>query len=100
MQTEIVFSHVDFSYGRQDRDLIDTTGRLPRGSYVAFVGPSGAGKSTVLGLLMRFHDPTAGFIAIDGHDLRSVTLASLRSRMGVVLQENSMFNISVRENIR
>jgi ATP-binding cassette subfamily B protein len=67
---------------------------------VAFVGPSGSGKSTILNLLMRFHDPTAGFIAIDGHDLRSVTQASLRSRMGVVLQENSMFNVSVFENIR
>jgi ATP-binding cassette subfamily B protein len=64
------------------------------------VGPSGSGKSTLLNLLMRFHDPTAGFIGIDGHDLKSVTQASLRSRMGVVLQENSMFNISVRENIR
>ncbi len=54
----------------------------------------------MLNLLMRFYDPTAGFIAIDGHDLRAVTQASLRSRMGVVLQENSLFNISVRENIR
>ena len=50
----------------------------------------------MLGLLMRFHDPTAGFIAIDGHDLKSVTLTSLRSRIGVVLQENTVFNISVR----
>jgi ATP-binding cassette subfamily B protein len=100
MQTEIVFSHVSFSYDGQDRDLTDIKARIPRGTYVAFVGPSGCGKSTILGLLMRSHDPTAGFIAIDGHDLKSVTLASLRSRTGVVLQENSVFNISVRENIR
>jgi len=100
VQTEIVFSHVDFSYDGRSRDLTDIKARIPRGTHVAFVGPSGSGKSTILSLLMRFHDPTAGFIAIDGHDLKSVTLASLRSRIGVVLQENSVFNISVRENIR
>jgi ATP-binding cassette subfamily B protein len=100
LQTEIVFSHVDFSYDGQSRALTDIKARIPRGTYVAFVGPSGCGKSTTLNLLMRFHDPSAGFAAIDGHDLRAVTQASLRSRMGVVLEENSMFNISVRENIR
>ncbi len=100
LQTEIVFSHVDFSYDGQSRALTDIKARIPRGTYVAFVGPSGSGKSTILNLLMRFYDPAAGFIAIDGHDLKSVTQASLRSRIGMVLQENSMFNISVRENIR
>jgi ATP-binding cassette, subfamily B, bacterial len=104
MQTEIVVSHVDFSFdGQRPADikaLSDIKARIPRGTYVAFVGPSGSGKSTILNLLMRFHDPTAGFISIDGHDLKSVTQASLRSRMGVVLQENSIFNIPVRENIR
>jgi ATP-binding cassette subfamily B protein len=100
VQTEIVLSHVAFSYDGRSRDLTDIKARIPRGTHVAFVGPSGSGKSTILSLLMRFHDPTAGFIAIDGHDLKSVTLASLRSRIGVVLQENSVFNISVRENIR
>jgi ATP-binding cassette subfamily B protein len=100
LQTEIVFSHVDFSYDGRSRDLTDIKARIPRGTYVAFVGPSGSGKSTILNLLMRFHDPTAGFIAIDGHDLKAVTQASLRSRMGVVLQENSTFNVSVRESIR
>ncbi len=82
------------------KTLTGIKARIPRGACVAFVGPSGSGKSTILNLLMRFHDPTAGFIAIDGHDLKSVTQASLRSRMGMVLQENSVFNIPVRENIR
>jgi ATP-binding cassette subfamily B protein len=100
MQTEILFSHVDFSYDGEHRDLIDIKARIPRGTYVAFVGPSGSGKSTALDLLMRFHDPGAGFIAIDGHDLKSLTQTSLRSRMGVVMQENFIFNVSVRENIR
>jgi ATP-binding cassette subfamily B protein len=113
IQTEIIFANVDFAYqanadfthappGEKSRrpQLAGIRARIPRGTYVAFVGPSGAGKGTMLSLLMRFYDPTAGFIAIDGHDLRAVTQDSLRSRMGVVLQENSLFNISVRENIR
>lgn len=105
IQTEIIFANVDFSFdrhmGKSARShLAGIKVRIPRGTYVAFVGPSGSGKSTMLNLLMRFYDPSTGFIAIDGHDLRSVSQASLRSRMGVVLQENSLFNISVRENIR
>ena len=105
IQTEIIFANVDFTYELRNEkspraQLSGVRARIPRGTYVAFVGPSGAGKSTMLNLLMRFYDPTAGFIAIDGHDLRAVTQDSLRSRMGVVLQENSLFNISVRENIR
>lgn len=105
IQTEIIFANVDFSYddrpGRSGAPALQgIRARIPRGTYVAFVGPSGSGKSTMLNLLMRFYDPTAGFIAIDGHDLRSVTQASVRSRMGVVLQENSLFNITIRENIR
>ena len=105
IQTEIIFANVDFSFDRHmgkgaRKHLAGIKVRIPRGAYVAFVGPSGSGKSTMLNLLMRFYDPSAGFIAIDGHDLRSVSQASLRSRMGVVLQENSLFNISVRENIR
>lgn len=105
LQTEIIFANVDFSYdesvGQSRRyHLKGIRARIPRGAYVAFVGPSGSGKSTMLNLLMRFYDPTSGFIAIDGYDLRSLSQASLRSRMGVVLQQNSLFNISVRENIR
>lgn len=104
-QTEIIFANVDFSYdphpGKNPRlALKGIRARIPRGTSVAFVGPSGCGKSTMLKLLMRFYDPFAGLIAIDGHDLRSVTQASLRSRMGVVLQENPLFDISIRENIR
>ena len=105
IHTEIIFANVDFTYDEHPGKgahyhLKGIRARIPRGTYVAFVGPSGSGKSTMLNLLMRFYDPTAGFVAIDGHDLRSVSQASLRSRMGVVLQENSLFNISVRENIR
>jgi len=104
LQTEIILSHVDFRFDDQSAGepnaLTGVKARIPRGSYVGLVGPSGSGKSTLIHLLLRFHDPTAGFIAIDGHDLKSVTQASLRSRIGVVLQENAAFNTSVRENIR
>jgi ATP-binding cassette subfamily B protein len=100
LQAEIIFSHVDFSYDGERPAVKDIMARIPRGASIAFVGPSGSGKSTLLHLLMRLHDPAAGFIAVDGHDLRSVTQASLRMRTGAVLQETSLFRIPVRENIR
>ena len=101
LRSEIGFSDVSFSYTNDDqRQISDLTARIPRGAWVSFVGESGCGKSTILKLLMRFYDPSSGRITIDGHDLKSVTQASLRSHLGVVLQENSLFNISIRENIR
>lgn len=101
LHTEIGFADVHFSYeGAGAEQIAGLTARIPKGSYVAFVGPSGCGKSTLLKLLMRFHDPASGRITIDGHDLKSLSQSSLRSRMGFVLQENSLFNLSVRENIR
>jgi len=66
---------------------------------VALVGPSGAGKSTLLNLLPRFYDATGGAIKIDGHDIRHVTLASLRGQVGVVTQQTILFNDSVRHNV-
>jgi len=98
-QNEIVFANVDFSYDGQRQQLAGVKVRVPRGAYVAFTGPSGCGKSTMLNLLMRFYDPQGGVITIDGHDLKSVTLSSLRNQIGVVLQDNPLFNASIRENI-
>ncbi len=69
------------------------------GETVAFVGETGAGKTTIVKLLARFHDPTAGCVRVDGHDLRTVTQASLRRQMGIVLQDPFLFNGTVRENI-
>ena len=66
---------------------------------VALVGLSGAGKSTLLSLLLRFYDPQQGQILIDGHDIRTFTLKSLRDQMTVVMQEARLFNQTVRENI-
>ena len=73
---------------------------IRKGESVAFVGSSGSGKSTVLSLLMRLYDPAGGVVTVDGHDLRGVTQASLRSQLGVVFQESFLFNATVRENIR
>jgi subfamily B ATP-binding cassette protein MsbA len=70
------------------------------GEVLALVGPSGAGKSTLFNLIPRFYDPTDGQISLDGMDLRVVTLASLRSQIGLVPQETQLFSGTVRENIR
>ncbi|MBC7187326.1 MAG: ATP-binding cassette domain-containing protein, partial [Calditrichaeota bacterium] len=79
--------------------LTDVSLRIKRGQVVAIVGPSGSGKSTLVDLLIRFYDPTAGRILIDGHDLRDVTLESLRKLLGIVTQETILFNDTVRNNI-
>jgi ABC-type multidrug transport system fused ATPase/permease subunit len=73
--------------------------RIPPGQTVALVGATGAGKSTMAKLLARFYDPTAGAVLVDGHDLREVSSASLRSQMGIVPQEAFLFSGTVRDNI-
>ena len=73
--------------------------RIAPGETVACVGPTGAGKSTLAKLVTRFYDPTSGSITIDGHDLRDVTLASLRTQIGVVPQEPFLFAGTLRDNI-
>ena len=70
------------------------------GELVAIVGPSGSGKSTLLNLILRLYTPTEGRVSIDGVDIRRVTRDSLRAQMAVVFQENMLFNMSIRENIR
>src|SRR4029077_18318392 len=73
--------------------------RIPPGQTVALVGATGAGKSTMAKLLARFYDPTSGAVLVDGHDLREVSSASLRSQMGIVPQEAFLFSGTVRDNI-
>ena len=90
---------VDFAYVPGRPVLEDISFDLHRGEVVALVGSSGAGKSTVMDLLARFHDPTAGRITIDGVDLRDATLASLRNQLGIVTQETILFHDTVRANI-
>ncbi|MDL2718026.1 MAG: ABC transporter ATP-binding protein [Acidobacteriota bacterium] len=96
---EIRFENVSFSYGGGLRVLADLDLVLPRGSVTALVGPSGGGKSTLVSLLPRFMDPTAGRVLVDGTDVRETTLASLRAQIGLVTQETVLFDDSVRRNV-
>jgi ATP-binding cassette subfamily B protein/subfamily B ATP-binding cassette protein MsbA len=96
---EIVFEHVSFGY-REDHPILDDVSlRIGAGERVALVGPSGAGKSTLLSLLLRLYEPQSGRILIDGIDIRRYRRDSLRRQIGIVLQENVLFGVSVRENI-
>jgi ATP-binding cassette, subfamily B, bacterial len=89
------------SFGYDDTPILrDLTVDIPAYASVAFVGASGSGKSTVLNLLMRLYEPTAGRVTFDSLDLRTASQASLRAQIGVVFQESFLFNASVAENIR
>ena len=95
----IRFEHLHFSYTQDTAYLRDVNLDLPAGQSVAFVGRSGAGKSTLFKLMLGFYDPSAGRVAIDGHDIRRVDPASLGSRIGTVLQQPLLVNATVRRNI-
>ena len=99
------FEHVSFTYapqteGDEAREVLSNIDlEVRRGEILAIVGSSGAGKSTLVHLIPRFFDVTAGRLLIDGHDVREVTLASLRAQVGIVTQETVLFNDTVRNNI-
>ncbi len=98
----LVFEDVHFGYRPEqpEREVLRGVSlSARRGEVVALVGPSGAGKSTLVNLIPRFFDPTAGRLSIDGHDLRRVTLDSLRAQVGMVTQEVILFNDTVANNI-
>ncbi|HXS41318.1 MAG TPA: ABC transporter transmembrane domain-containing protein [Stellaceae bacterium] len=96
---EVRFAEVRFSYGDTTEALKGVTLAVPAGKTVALVGASGAGKSTVMNLIPRFYDVTQGAVTIDGQDVRDVTLASLRGAIGLVSQEVTLFDDTVRANI-
>jgi ATP-binding cassette subfamily B protein len=96
---EVRFEAVSFSYGRHSAVLKDVNFTVLPNQVVALLGLTGSGKSTIVNLIPRFYDPTAGRITIDGVDIRSVTLNSLRAQIGMVLQETTLFAASIRENI-
>ena len=96
----VVFENVSFRYFESgDPVLQDVSFETNPGETVALLGATGSGKTTIINLIPRFYDPTAGRITIDGYDLRDVTLDSLRRQIGVVLQETTLFSGSIRENI-
>ncbi|MFB6463680.1 ABC transporter ATP-binding protein [Bradyrhizobium tunisiense] len=98
---DITFDHVTFQYEGSQTPVLDNLSlKLNAGKRIAIVGPSGSGKSTLLNLILRLYVPNEGRVTIDGVDVRKVTLDSLRRSMAVVFQENMLFNMSIRENIR
>ncbi len=98
---DISFDRVVFKYEGSDTAVLDGLSlKLGVGKKIAIVGPSGSGKSTLLNLILRIYTPNEGRVAIDGVDIRKVTRDSLRKGMAVVFQENMLFNMSIRENIR
>jgi ABC-type multidrug transport system fused ATPase/permease subunit len=99
LRGEIVFDRVAFGYDAGTPILRDVSFRIEPGQFVGVVGPTGSGKSTIVSLIPRFYDPTAGRITIDGVDVRDYQLQGLRQQFGFVLQETVLFRGTVRENI-
>jgi ABC-type multidrug transport system fused ATPase/permease subunit len=99
VEGQVTFEGVSFEYEPGAPVLSDVSFHAPAGSTTALVGPSGAGKSTLIGLVMAFHHPTSGRVLVDGSDLRSLRLGDYRQHLGVVLQDNFLFEGTIRENI-
>lgn len=103
VQGNVEFSHVSFTYDEgteaETRVLDDVSFEVEKGETIALVGPTGAGKTTIVNLISRFYDIQKGTISIDGHDLTDVKLNSLRKQMGVMTQDNFIFQGTVRDNI-
>jgi ATP-binding cassette subfamily B protein len=98
---DISFERVTFQYEGAQQPVLDNLSlKLDVGKTIAIVGPSGSGKSTLLNLILRLYVPDEGRVTIDGVDIRKVTRESLRQSMAVVFQENMLFNMSIKENIR
>jgi subfamily B ATP-binding cassette protein MsbA len=96
---DVTFKNISFSYDNQIEVLRDINFFAPQGSVTALVGSSGSGKSTIAGLVTAFSNPTVGQVLIDGIDLSTVDLSSYRSQLGVVLQDDFLYEGSIRENI-
>lgn len=97
---EICFDAVTFGYSRTTNVLENVRFSVKRGETLALVGPTGVGKTTIISLIPRFYDPLAGSVLLDGHDIRGVTLESLRSQISIVLQDCFLFNGTIADNIR
>ena len=100
IQGHVVVKDVTFGYKEGINALENVSLEVKPGQMIAFVGPSGAGKSTIANLIPRFYEINSGAIFIDGHDIRDVTVASLRDQIGIVPQETMLFSTTVMENIR
>jgi ABC-type multidrug transport system fused ATPase/permease subunit len=99
LEGDVAFDHVDFEYEAGVPVLRDVSFGAPAGTTTALVGPSGAGKSTLINLVMAFARPTNGRVLVDGRDLADLRLRDFRRRLGVVMQDNILFDGTIRENI-
>ena len=93
------FEHVGFSYDEGTEVLSDVSFHIDPGETIALVGPTGAGKTTIVNLISRFYDVQKGVVSIDGHDIKEVSIESLRQQMGIMTQDNFLFTGTIRENI-
>jgi ABC-type multidrug transport system fused ATPase/permease subunit len=100
LEGNVEMDHVQFSYEPGEPVLDDINVTAEPGKVTALVGPSGSGKTTLVQLIPRFYDPTSGVVRIDGHDLKDLSLTTLRRNIGMVMQENFLFMGTLRENIR
>jgi ATP-binding cassette subfamily B multidrug efflux pump len=99
VQGHVRFEDVSFAYFGRHRVLENVTLDVPPGQIIALLGATGSGKTTIINLIPRFYDVTKGRVTVDGYDIRDVTLASLRSQIGIVLQETTLFADTIRANI-
>jgi len=100
VQGHVVFENVSFRYFKHGEDVLkDVSFEAKPGQTIALLGATGSGKTTIINLLPRFYDVTEGRVLIDGKDVRDVTLTSLRSAIGIVLQETTLFTGTIRDNI-
>lgn len=97
---DVSFDHVTFAYDESKTILENLSFNVKSGESVALVGPTGAGKTTIVNLISRFYDTTGGRVLIDGQDISDVTLHSLRSQMGIMLQDSVIFSGTIADNIR
>lgn len=97
---EVTFKDVTFSYDEQTDVLNNVSFTIKPGETIALVGPTGAGKTTIVNLISRFYDVQKGIVAIDGYDVKKVSIESLRKQMGIMTQDNFLFTGTIRENIR
>ena len=99
-EVRVSLKNVDFSYDGEREVLKNINFKVNKGEKIALVGATGAGKSTIVSLISRFYDPTVGEVLIDGKNIKNVELESLRSQMGIMLQDTFLFSDTIMENIR